>query len=55
MSWTREENIFCNYLFGNKIIQYSLKTDVTHLYDNDSLLRRETKKKDYMSWKLIWL
>ena len=45
MSWTREENILSHKLFGDKIIQNCIKTDATHLYDNDLLLRQETKKR----------
>ena len=53
MPWTRDEkNILRHYLFGEKSIQYCLKIDATHLYDNDLLLRQETQK-DCMSWKLI--
>ena len=29
MPWTREDNIFCHYLFGDKIIQNWLKIDAT--------------------------
>ena len=50
MPWTREEKISC-------VIPYletkSFKTVTIHLYDNDILLRQETLKKDYISWKLI--
>ena len=41
MLWIREEK----YLFGDKIIQNCLKIYATHLYDNNLLLRQETKKK----------
>ena len=41
----KRENIFCHCLFGEKIIENSLKIDATHLYDNDLLLRLETQKK----------
>ena len=44
MPWTREENILRHYLFGDKILENCLKIDATHLYDNDLLLRQETKK-----------
>ena len=39
------KNILRHFLFGDKIIQNCLKIDATHSYDNDLLLRQETKKK----------
>ena len=42
---SREENILRQNLFGEKIIQNCLKTDETHLYDNDLLLRQKTQKR----------
>ena len=39
------KNICRHYLFGDKIIQNSLKTDATHYYDNNLLLWQETHKK----------
>ena len=44
MHLTREENILCHYLFGDKIIQNCLKIDATHWYNNDLLMRQETQK-----------
>ena len=40
----RRKIILRHYLFGDKISQNYLKTDATHLWDNDLLLRQETKK-----------
>ena len=34
-----------HYLFGDKTIQYCLNMDATYLYDNNLLLRRETKRR----------
>ena len=45
MPWKREENILSHFLLGDKIIKNCLKTDAAHQYDNDLLLRQETKKK----------
>ena len=53
MPWIREEkNILRHYLFGQRIVQNCLKIDATYKYDNDLLLRQETKR-NYMFWKLI--
>ena len=38
------ENILHHYLWGDKIIQNSLKIDAPRKYDNDLLLRQETQK-----------
>ena len=45
MPYTREENIFRHFLFGDKTIQNCPKIDANHWYDNDLLLGKETKKK----------
>ena len=45
MPWTREKNILCPYLFGDKIIRNCLKIDAIHYYDDDLLLRQETQEK----------
>ena len=39
------KDILRHFLFSDKIIQNSLKIDATHKYDNDLLLRQETKNK----------
>ena len=45
MPWTREENILRHNLFGDRIIENCLKMDSTNKYDNDLLLRQDTKKR----------
>ena len=45
MHWKERANILRRYLFGDRIIQNCLKIDAIHQYDNDLLLRQETKKK----------
>ena len=44
MPWTREENILCHTLSGDKFIQNCFKIDAIHIYDHYLLLREETKK-----------
>ena len=39
------KNILHHYLFGYKIIETCLELGATHSFDNDLLLRQETKKK----------
>ena len=54
MPWTREENFFPHYLFGDKIIPNFLKIDTLHEHDNDLLLRQENQKNIAYpeSWRL---
>ena len=49
MLWTGEGKIFCvNIHLETKIIPNCLKIDATHHYDNDLLLKQETKKGLYV-------
>ena len=53
-SLNKREKYFGSLLIWRyKIIQNCLKIDATHKYDNDLLLRQETKK-NCISWKVIY-